>query len=209
MNNNKGLFITFEGPDGSGKTTQALLLKEYLELKGYEVIHTREPGGETVAEEIRKLLLSPEFTIAPLAELFLYSASRAQHIAMVIAPALAAGKIVVCERFMDATVAYQGYGRGLDKKLIKKLNTLSGQGIVPDITFLLDIPSPLGLKRAEEAKGKKDRFEKENIAFHKRVRKGYLSLAKTEPRRIKKIIVGSSIEDVHSQIVELLEQRLT
>lgn len=208
MNNTRGLFITFEGPDGSGKTTQALLLKKYLQLKGFEVVHTREPGGDTVAEEIRRLLLSPELKVAPVAELLLYCASRAQHVAMLIAPALRRGKIVLCERFMDATVAYQGYGRGLDKTLIQEMNAVSSQGVVPDLTFLLDISSSLGLERVEEAKGKKDRFEKESIKFHQRVRKGYLALAKAEPRRIKKILVSSSIEDIHSRIVEIIEREL-
>lgn len=202
------LFITFEGPDGSGKSTQALLLKNYLLGLGYKVLHTREPGGDKIAEEIRMILLAPDNTIAPVAELFLYWASRAQHVSTLILPALQKGKIVLCERFNDATLAYQGYGRGFDHRLIKKMNTLAAYKLVPDLTFLLDLPPAEGLRRVREAKGLKDRLEKEDIRFHARVRKGYLALARKEPRRIKKISSRSAAAEVHQRIIKIIEQEL-
>lgn len=210
MNNTKkrGMFITFEGPDGSGKSTQALLLRNYLREQGYDVFHTREPGGDKIAEEIRSLLLSPGNAISPVAELFLYWASRAQHVSTLILPALQEGKIVLCERFNDATFAYQGYGRGLDYRLIKKMNALAAYKLVPDLTFLLDIPPAEGLRRARKAKGLRDRLEKESLCFHERVRKGYLALAGEEPWRIRKISVRSSVSVVQQQIVEIVEQEM-
>lgn len=204
-----GMFITLEGPDGSGKSTQALLLIRFLKKTGYKVLHTREPGGDRVAESIRRLLLSPHNQIVPEAELFLYWASRAQHVQQIIQPALAQGRIVVCERFSDATVAYQGYGRGVDLVLIKKMNRLAAGGLAPDLTFLLDIPPARGLKKVMEAKGVKDRFELEKISFHRRVRQGYLALAAQEPRRIKKIAVNGTIDHIHQQLIYFVKKKLS
>lgn len=204
-----GIFITLEGPDGSGKSTQALLLIRFLKKAGFKVLHTREPGGDRVAESIRLLLLSPHNQIVPEAELFLYWASRSQHVQQVIKPALAQGWIVVCERFSDATVAYQGYGRGVDLILIKKINRLAAGGLTPDLTFLLDIPPARGLKKVMEAKGVKDRFELEKLSFHKRVRQGYLDLAAQEPRRIKKILVNGTIDHIHQQIIFYIKKKIS
>ena len=203
-----GMFITLEGPDGSGKSTQALLLIKFLKKAGHEVLHTREPGGDRVAESIRRLLLSPRNKIVPETELFLYWASRAQHVRQVIDPALARGVIVVCERFNDATIAYQGYGRGVDLKLIRKMNRIASGGLTPDLTFLLDIEPEKGLKKVLEAKGVKDRFELEKISFHKRVRQGYLKLASQEPRRIKKISGTGTIDHIHQQIMLSINKKL-
>jgi dTMP kinase len=203
-----GMFITLEGPDGSGKSTQALLLIRFLKKAGYKVLHTREPGGDRVAESIRRLLLSPHNKIVPETELFLYWASRAQHVRQVINPALARGVVVVCERFNDATIAYQGYGRGIDLKLIKKMNQLAAGGLKPDLTFLLDIPPARGLIKVLEAKGVKDRFELEKISFHKQVRRGYLDLAAQEPQRIKKISGSGPIEHIHRQMILIIKKKI-
>lgn len=203
-----GLFITLEGPDGSGKSTQALLLIRFLKKAGFKVLLTREPGGDRVAESIRRLLLSPHNQIVPEAELFLYWASRAQHVQQIIKPALAQGQLVVGERFSDATVAYQGYGRGVDLGLIKKMNRLAAGGLTPDLTFLLDIPPARGLKKVLEAKGVKDRFELEKLSFHKRVRQGYLALAEQEPRRIIKISVNHTIDHIHQQILLIIKKKI-
>jgi len=204
----KGLFITFEGPDGSGKTTQALLLISSLKKAGYPVLHTREPGGEPVAEKIRALLLAPHNRITPVAELLLYWAARSQHVQGVIGPALDRGAVVVCERFGDATMAYQGYGRGLDLSWIKKMNTLAAAGLVPDITILLDIAPRRGLKKVMEAKGCKDRFEQEHLAFHQKVRRGYLAIGRQEPRRIKIISGNKSIKTIQQKIEKLVRLKL-
>lgn len=196
----KGLFITLEGPDGCGKTTQTKLLVDFLQSRGYPVLHTREPGGTSFAENLRSILLNPRFKISPLAELMLYEASRAQHTDEVVRPALKQGKIVLCERYTDATVAYQGYGRKLDLSTIKKLNAIATDGLLPDLTLVLDIPAKEGLKRAKNL-NKKDRLENEGVAFHNRVRKGYFALAKQEPRRIKVISALDSIESVHDELI--------
>ncbi|MBQ3835370.1 MAG: dTMP kinase, partial [Elusimicrobia bacterium] len=182
MKRKKSFFITIEGGEGCGKTTQSKLLKKYLEDKGFKVVLTREPGGSIVAEQIRNILLNPSFKVNPLSELMLYEASRAQHLEEIIKPNLKKGFIVICDRFIDSTLAYQGYGRGLDKNIIKKLNDIASCGITPDITFYLDVDPKEGIKRAKSVnKGKLtggDRIEKESIKFHNKVRKGFLDLAK-------------------------------
>ena len=159
----KGLFITFEGPDGSGKSTNSLLFCDYLRKKGYKVVHTREPGGTKLSEFIRDLLLKPGERISPVTELLLYAASRAQHVKDVILPAIEAGKVVVCDRFSDATIAYQGFGRKLDLGMIQELNRIATEGLKPDLTILLDVNTKEGLKRARRIKGKKDRIEQEKV----------------------------------------------
>src|SRR5271157_786725 len=145
----KGLFITFEGIDGCGKSTQSKLLAGRLKRAGYKVVYTREPGGTRLAEKLRDILLHPANKISPLAELFLYEASRAEHVSKIILPAVRSKKIVVCDRFFDATVAYQGYGRGLDLNVIETLNRFASTGLTPDLTILLDISAREGLKRAK------------------------------------------------------------
>ena len=204
MKRKKSFFITIEGGEGCGKTTQSKLLKKYLEDKGFKVVLTREPGGSIVAEQIRNILLNPSFKVNPLSELMLYEASRAQHLEEIIKPNLKKGFIVICDRFIDSTLAYQGYGRGLDKNIIKKLNDIASCGITPDITFYLDVDPKEGIKRAKSVnKGKLtggDRIEKESIKFHNKVRKGFLDLAKKYSKRIKKIETKNGIEKTQGNI---------
>lgn len=206
------LFITFEGVEGSGKTTQIQHLKRYLTQKGIPCRVTREPGGCPIGEKVRKILLNPDHReMSPLSELLLYEASRAQHVKEVIEPLLKKGEVVLCDRFSDASIAYQGYGRKVDLKLVERLNRLSSQGIKPDITFLLDCPSDVGLKRAIQRnqtlkKEKEERFEKEKIQFHHRVRKGYLSIAKKEPHRVKVIDTREGEEKVFEKILKIVDE---
>lgn len=178
----KGKFITFEGSEGCGKSTQSKMLFGYLKAKGLKVIYLREPGGVKVSEIIRKILLDSKNKISPLAETLLYMAARAQVVEEIIKPALCAGKIVVCDRFMDSTIAYQGYGLGIDIKLIKSIGNFATQGIAPDLTIFLDLPVKSGLKHRHNCK---DRIEQRSVSYHEKVRRGYLALAKSQPRRIK------------------------
>jgi dTMP kinase len=188
----RGIFITFEGPEGSGKTTHSRLLCGFLRKKGYKVLHTREPGGTLVSEKIRKILLDPKNKGMDVAcEMLLYMAARAQIVKQKILPALTQGKIVVCDRFTDATLAYQGYAGGMDLKAIENIAGIVTKGLKPDITFLLDIDARAGLLRAGRSK---DRMERKSILYHNKVRNGYLSIAKKEPKRVK---VLSSRGEIH------------
>lgn len=211
---NLSLFITFEGVEGSGKTTQIQRLKRYLKRRGVPCKVTREPGGPPISEKIRKILLDPNHRkLIPLSELLLYEAARAQHIYEVIKPFLKKGGVILCDRFNDATLAYQGYGRKIDRELIRKLNRLSSQGIKPDLTFLLDCPSDIGLKRALQRNRtlkneREGRFEKEKIQFHHRVRKGYLAIAKKEPHRVKVIDTRVGEKKVFDKIREIVDELL-
>lgn len=199
----KGIFISFEGIEGSGKSTQANLLYKYLIDKGLEVILTEEPGGTRIGKKIRRLLLdSKNKDILPITELFLYCASRAQHINEVIIPSLNKGVIVITDRFSDSTFAYQGYGRGIDLNIIFTIDKLSTSSLRPDITFLLDLDVKIGLKR-NQGINKADRLELEDIDFHNRVRKGYIELASKEPDRIKLIDASKNITFTHNKIVKL------
>jgi dTMP kinase len=206
------LFITFEGVEGSGKTTQIRRLKRYLTQKGIPCKVTREPGGCPIGEKVRKILLDPDHReMVPLSELLLYEASRAQHVKEVIEPLLKRGVTVLCDRFSDATIAYQGFGRKLDLGLIQRFNRLSTQRIKPDITFLLDCPSDMGLKRAIQRnqtlkKEKEERFEREKIQFHHRVRRGYLSIAKQEPHRVKVIDTRQGEEKTFEKIRQIIDK---
>ena len=208
------LFITFEGVEGSGKTTQIRRLKRYLTQKGIPCKVTREPGGCPIGEKVRKILLDPDHReMVPLSELLLYEASRAQHVKEVIEPLLERGVTVLCDRFSDATIAYQGFGRKLDLGLIQRFNRLSTQRIKPDITFLLDCPSEMGLKRAIQRnqtlkKEKEERFEREKIQFHHRVRRGYLSIAKQEPHRVKVIDTRQGEEKTFEKIRQIVDDLL-
>ncbi len=181
-------FITFEGIEGSGKTTQLLRLLEYLQGLDYQVVATREPGGCPISDSIRTLLLDPaNDEMASRTELLLYSAARAQHVVEFIKPALAAGKIVLCDRFSDATTVYQGEGRGLDRKKLEEINEFAAEGLTPDLTLLLDYPAEEGLQRARERNQvgnleSEGRFELETLTFHQRIRQGYLDLATHEER---------------------------
>jgi dTMP kinase len=203
-----GPFITFEGGEGGGKSTQIGLLREYLKSEGHEIVVTREPGGTPIAERIRTLLLDPENTaLTPLAELMLYEAARAQHVGELIAPALEAGKIVLCDRFCDSTVAYQGAGRSLSGESVYALNELATHGLMPDITLLMDLPPETGLNRAKgDAQG--DRIEKESIDFHTRVREGFLLLAENHPERIHTIDALKSVEEISITIRDIIASAL-
>lgn len=204
----KGIFISFEGIEGSGKSTQAKLLREYLIKSGYDVMVTVEPGGTRIGEEIRKLLLSLENReMVPLTELLLYNASRIQLIEEVILPSLKNGFIVITDRFTDSTIAYQGYGRGLPVNLIIEIDRLINGCMRPDLTILLDLDVKEGLKR-NKGINKEDRLELEDIEFHERVREGYLEIASKEQKRIKVIDASGSIEDVHGKIKNLVEEFL-
>jgi dTMP kinase len=208
------LFITFEGVEGSGKTTQIQRLKKYLRRKGISCKITREPGGVPIGEKVRKILLNPDHReMVPTTELLLYEAARAQHVKEVIRPFLKKGGIVICDRFSDATIAYQGYGRSIDLKWIDRLNRLVSQGIKPDVTFLLDCPSDMGLKRALQRnqtlkQEREGRFEREEIQFHQRVRKGYLAIARKEPRRVKVIDTRQGEERVFEKIRKIVDNLL-
>jgi dTMP kinase len=205
----QGYFITLEGPDGGGKSTQAKLLLEYLRQRGHEVILTREPGGTPVAEEIRRVILTPtEENLAPLTEILLYAAARAQHVQGLIEPALAGGKIVICERFIDSSLAYQGYGMGWNLELIKAVNRMAVGGFMPDCTFLLDNDAANGLarvaQRANAARNSVDRIEARGISFQQRVREGYWELAAQEGRIILINTSGRTIADIHNELVSHL-----
>jgi len=178
----KSKFITFEGSEGCGKSTQSGMLFRYLQAQGAKAIYLREPGGVKLSEQIREILLNPESKISPEAETLLYMAARAQVVKEIIKPALAAKIIVVCDRFLDSTIAYQGFGLGIDIKLIKSLGSFATQGIKPDLTIFLDLPVKNGLKYRH---GSKDRIEQRSMSYHQKVRQGYLTLAKQEPQRIK------------------------
>ena len=195
----KGLLLTLEGPEGCGKSTQSKLLAEYLAGLGYKCIQTREPGGTLLGEEIRQLLLdSGELRISSLSELLLFEAARAAIVRDVISPALDKKKIVICDRFSDATFAYQGYAGGLGQERIARIDSIVTGGLRPDATILLDIETPLGLSRA--TKTGKDRMERKPFDYHVRVRQGYLRLAKKYPKRIKVIKVDGSIDEVQARI---------
>jgi len=214
-----GCFITFEGIEGCGKTTQIRLLAETLQRAGRQVTLTREPGGCPIADKIRAILLDAgNSSMTPLAELLLYAAARAQHISEVIVPALARGSIVLCDRFTDATVAYQGFGRDLDRAVINQLNLLAAGSCRPDITLLLDCPVETGLGRAiarieatcASGSGKplEERFERESRDFHDRVRAGYLSLAAAEPGRFVLIDGSSGINHTAESIYRAVADRI-
>ena len=200
----KGTFISFEGIEGTGKSTQAKLLYNYLREKGADVILTEEPGGTQISVKIREVLLSVEHKeMSALTELLLYNASRAQHIQEVIMPALDRGAFVITDRFTDSTLAYQGYGRGLDLQLIDSIDLIATGRLRPDITLLLDLDVQTGLKR-NRGINKTDRLELEDVPFHERVRNGYHILAAKEPGRIKLISVTAGIDEIHRSIIHII-----
>jgi dTMP kinase len=200
----KGVFISFEGIEGTGKTIQSKLLYEHFKKTGYTIILTEEPGGTSIGLKIRDVLLSVENKeITPVTELLLYNASRAQHLKEVILPALKKGGIVITDRFSDSTVAYQGYGRGIDLKLIDSLERIVTEGLKPDITLLLDLDVETGLLR-NKGINKTDRFELEDLEFHKKVRDGYIQIAAKEPGRIKLIDASGSIEEIQGKIIDMV-----
>lgn len=204
-----GFFVTFEGIEGCGKTTQIRHLTARLEGKRLPFLLTREPGGTEIGDKIRQILLSSENSrMEPVTEFFLYVAARAQHIAQIVLPALREGKTVLCDRFTDATLAYQGNGRGLNIAWLEEIHDRFLQGLKPDLTFLLDLPVEEGLRRAwqrmENQALKEDRFEKEALAFHQRVREGYLLLARREPDRIVVLDGRKDEQTLHREILNRL-----
>jgi dTMP kinase len=206
-----GCFITFEGTEGCGKSVQTKLLSKFLKSNGYKVFVTREPGNTNIGLAIRKLLLDPKNkSLDIITELFLYLADRAQHVKEVIEPYLKKGYIVLCDRFMDATTAYQGYGRKLPLGLIHSLNKLATRGIKPCLTLLLDVPVKLGLQRAKRVGPEGgDRMERQALKFHMDVYKGYHALAKKEPKRFKIVKVNRSIKEIHEEIKKIVLKKLT
>jgi len=209
------VFLTLEGPEGAGKTTQGRLLVDALRAEGHEVLELREPGGTPIGEQIRALLLDPRHReLAPRTEMLLFAASRAQLVAEVIRPALARGTLVVCDRYVDASLAYQGIGRGLGVDVVRAVNDAGTGGLTPDLTLLLDIEPAVGLRRARRASGGTDlaagwdggdRLEREALQFHGRVREGFLALAGNEPGRIRTIDARGSVEDVRREIWRVVD----
>lgn len=201
VNLKKGFLITLEGPEGSGKSTQSRMLTRFLKAKGYRVIHIWDPGSTKFGEAIRDILLKPGRKFSNKAETMLYLAARAQLVQEKIIPALRKKYIVVCDRFRDATVCYQGYGLGVDIKLIEKLNDFVTESIMPEITFFLDTNIGKGLKRSKRVKGFSDRIEKRGRTFHNRVRNGYLRLLEKAPGRIKKISIDKNDKHKTQEII--------
>lgn len=212
----RGWFITLEGGEGAGKTTQCRVIRSFCEEMGYEVVLTREPGGTPEAEKIRNLLVQRDGgNWTPMAECLLFFAARQMHVETLIKPALAAGKIVISDRFTDSTVAYQGYGHGFSIDTIRKVNELTLGGFKPDITFLLDLPVETGLSRSLGQKAKatglentEDRFEGLDISFHQRLRDGFLDLARTNADRIMTIDAARSTDEVSQSVVSVLKGRI-
>lgn len=200
---NRGLFITFEGADGCGKSTQLNMLADYLTKKGFEVIVTREPGAKGLGEKIREILLNYDGPVSDRCESFLFLADRAQHIDMIVNPAVEAGKIVLCDRHTDSTVAYQGYGRQLPLDRIIMLNEMAVNGRHPDLTFVFDIDVETSMKRVGDDK---DRMESAGKEFHNRVRYGYLEIAKQEPKRVKVLDATKTIDEISKLVIDLFEQ---
>lgn len=201
----KGILISIEGPDGAGKTTQITLLKQYLEQTGYELLLTREPGGTNISEKIRTLILDREnIEMAIQTEMMLYCAARAQLVQEVIKPALEQGKAVICDRYIDSSVVYQGIARGIGIETVYQVNEYAIQGIWPDLTIHLDLDAKEGIKRKKD-QTELDRMELETMEFHEKVAQGYRTLAQRDPDRIKTIDASMSIEAIHDKIKEYVE----
>ena len=209
----KGLFITFEGIEGSGKSTQAQTLARYLRDSGFQVIETREPGGTPVAEHIREVFLRPTSKrrsldpLVPECEVALILAARTQHVTNRLLPALQQGAVIICDRFSDSTLAYQGYGRGLPLRELRSLTRWAAKGLTPDATFLFDLPVSQGLRRRLTSTDV-NRLDQETAAFHQRVRKGFLSLAQQSSRRIHTIHAGRSPQAIARQLISLIDPLL-
>lgn len=202
-----GCFVTFEGIDGAGKSTQLELCAKTLREQGREVVVTRNPGGTEFGHELRQILLHSKYQVSTMSELLLFMADRAQHMEELVKPVLARGGLVLCDRHMDSTLAYQGYGRGLDLEMISTLNTLATQGIQPDLTLLFD-GDPTLLAQRVSARGAADRLEGEPLAFRERVHKGYQNLAEQNPRRITRLNALQPIEALHQEVIAVIASRL-
>ena len=204
----RGFFLSFEGIEGCGKTTQLKRLARRLRALGHLVVETREPGGSPISEQIRTVLLDPRNQgMDPRCELLLFLAVRAQHVDEIIKPALAKGAVVLCDRFTDATVAYQGYARRLGAALVARLNRFATAGVLPDLTLFLDVPVALGLARKRKT-GYLDRLDRESAAFHKAVRNGYVRIARQNPRRVRVVHGAASVDDVAHAIDHIVQSRL-
>jgi dTMP kinase len=205
-----GIFITLEGIDFCGKTTQARRLVSYLRGKGHEVLLVREPGGDRIAERIRRILLSKKNSdMTGLTELLLYEAARSQLTEKVILPALKQGEVVVCDRYADSSLAYQGYGRGLSKKMVNHLNHIAAFGLSPDLTVVLDVPVTTSLGRGKKEGGKKDRLEGEKFEFHQRIREGFLKIARQNARRIRVVDGTENIEKTWQKVKGVVDSFLS
>ena len=205
----EGIFITMEGPDGSGKTTQIELLKKYLESKGYDIVITREPGGTAISEAIREIILNPDYKeMSHMTELLLYAAARAQLVNQVIKPALEEGKAVICDRFVESSAVYQGIGRGLGVGTVYEVNSYALGDVKPKLTIFMDLDAEEGIKRKKN-QTELDRMEMEDLSFHKRVVEGYRQLADLYPERIVPISATLPIEEIHSMIVEEVKKRFS
>ena len=205
-------FITFEGIDGCGKSTQLRMLASELRVRGHEVVTTREPGGTSLGMRLREALLDAEQQVDPLAELLLYAADRAQHVRALVKPALESGHIVLSDRYADATVAYQGGGRGFPPFLISEVIALATSGLQPDLTLLFDVPVEEGRRRASRRMHKdgeaNDRLDLEDPAFHRRVREAYLRIAEAEPERVRVIDSCASVEETHAAVMDIVTSTL-
>lgn len=201
----RGLFITLEGGDGAGKSTQIRNIKSFFEMKGLVVVHTREPGGTQISEKLRDILLDSHNTeMDAVTEMLIYAASRAQHVRELVKPALDEGSVVICDRFLDSSIAYQAYGRGLGD-MVKIVNSYATDGLTPDITFWMDIDPDAGKERVSKM-GDFDRLEMEARDFHYRVYEGYRAIAQSEPDRIKRIDASRSVEEISAEIIKYLEE---
>lgn len=203
------MFITFEGPDGSGKSTQIKLLAEHLTALGQSVLLTREPGGTEISEQIRAVLHDlRNKAMQPRAEILLYSAARAQLVGEQIKPHLAAGGIVLCDRYADSTLAYQGYGHGLDLDALRQITAFATQALKPDLTLLLDLDPAIGLERRQTGGGEWNRMDDLTLAFHQRVRSGYLELARAEPERWVVLDAAREVDEMQGEVRRVVKERL-
>lgn len=204
----RGLFVTLEGGDGSGKTTQAELLERWLVERGRTVVRTREPGGTDVGIEVREIVLHHRGEIAPRAEALLYAADRAHHVATIVRPALERGDVVIQDRYVDSSVAYQGAGRVLDPREVRSLSSWATEGLMPDLTLLLDLPPEVARERLDVARTRYDRLEAEAAAFHDRVRAAYLEIAESEPARIAVVDATRPVDEIAAEVRKLVERLL-
>ncbi|MDQ2746864.1 MAG: dTMP kinase [Acidobacteriota bacterium] len=207
----RGKFITFEGIDGSGKSTQLRMLANELRIRGFNVLPTMEPGGTPLGRRLREAFLDTEETVSPLAELLLFAADRAQHVNFLVKPALAEGKIVISDRFADATFAYQGAGRGFPETTVNQVIELATDGLKPDLTLFFDLPVEIALSRTasrSESGERKNRMDRENAAFYERVRASYMQIAASEPERFRLLDANGSTSEIQTRVVEIVAEFL-